>query len=835
MDVRHQSSITGHNGPSASALFHASFPQPDDVDEDETEGEAPDGNAGRALEELPRETAATGGASGEFPRLRSDGKLDEAHAVSIESARPNNVTLSPPTTASAARNIPQKTPASGINTMSPPDPSYVTALESADIRQYPTDIDSDKGTPGGSRSFLRPESSPDLAIISQMDGAHLSPMTSNVTPRTSVIEEVPLAGNAVNSTTSLIPRGPAGSAPLILDHQDSPSIIPIPVATGLVRFDVPGDSVPSKGRLKPTSPQRSRRRSWRQFRRGKPHPGAIVKIEKMLVRVESTLQELPSDYNENDSLKTESRTVDKWREFIVVCRESVEPDADFSIQMYKTRVIPAVEKYRVSNRAAHEIPLVRRNTRVNLYSSLDKTLVIWVPWKAGTRIYILRTRSYASAVEWYSFIRSSLGWKRPSDLHIHVPDLSVTLTIEDPFGDFEATRDAVLKDEISDAALIQTMEAEKAVAGQIMQRCMEMLKTFPQWTDVLETWLQREKMGLAWKRYDRLEWVHGANEQRMYGTIAMQKSHDLELRPKQHYPTAVAVQGEPPLEEPPPLEGFLVRLTSQKGHIRRFGKMFFKRLYFSTQDQYLCYCRPALATPPPPPTLNLTKDLKIPSAQHIINHSPVVFSVNPYPISQGQIDWLRHGTSQTKQKHDLEAHKEAERKVDTMLKAEGYINLSHVVRVQNVQRGIIPADESVGDGPDVDFHQSVPDSRRDDGKTNQFDDHKTFELVLKNGLVIRLQAYNEATKKEWMTGLDKLIRYWSARLGDDMNVFKTIRRLNLERLEIDEEMESMFGQFAEKWEVTRAQASPQLFNMCGISCCRAITASKPVPRSHKES
>ena len=98
------------------------------------------------------------------------------------------------------------------------------------------------------------------------------------------------------------------------------------------------------------------------------------------------------------------------------------------------------------------------------------------------------------------------------------------------------------------------MEAEKAVAGEIIARCMKMLEKDPEWTDVLEAWLRNEKMGLAWKRYDRLEWVHGANEQKMYGTIAMQRSHELELRPKQHYPT-VAKSYDVCLEEPAPVEG----------------------------------------------------------------------------------------------------------------------------------------------------------------------------------------------------------------------------------------------------------------------------------------
>lgn len=828
INAHHQRSITGQTGPSATALFHASFPQPDDVDEDDNDEEAPDKKPSLAPEETRSEVLISSGDPTKSAPLPSEGVPDDNYAVSTKKSQINNTTPTLPSDVSKAHEISQKKSLSRSNSASLTDPSHVKASGSAQIQHYPIVTDSRKDISGALEGDSRSGPTKEVGIISQHDGADPSPVSSNGAQRTSTIAESALAGNAANSTTSLIPHQVEGSAPTVLDLEPevSPEVLPIPGPSGLVRFDVPDTSATIQGLSRPNVLPTGRRKSWRPIRRGKSHPGQILKVEKMLVRVDSTLQELPPDYNENDSLKMESRTVDKWREFIVVCRESAEADADFSIQMYKTRVIPAVEKSHFSTRASHEISLVRKTTNVNLYSSLDKTLVIWVPWKTGTRIFILRTGSYASAVEWYTFIRSSLGWKRPSHLEIAVPDLSVTLSIQDPFEEFETTRDAALAGEANDAAIIKTMEAENAVAAKIIQRCMEMLTKIPEWADVLQTWLQHEKMGLAWRRYDRLEWVHGANEQRMYGTIAMQKSHDLELRPKQHYPTTVPLQEGSHMEEPPPLEGFLVRLTSQKGHVRRFGKMFFKRLYFSTNDQYLCYCRPALASPPPPPKLNLTKDLKIPSVRQIINHTPVIFSVDPYPISQGEIEWLRHGTSQSKKKHDLEAYKEAERKVQTMLKAEGYINLSHVIRVQNVQRGITPADENVGEGPDVDFHQSVPDSNLDDGKTRQFDDHKTFELVLKNDLVIRLQAYDEATKKVWMDGLNKLIRYWKARLASDMNAYKAIRRLNLERLQIDEEMEAMLGQFADKWEVTRAEASPQLFNMCGISCCRTITVSK---------
>ena len=657
----------------------------------------------------------------------------------------------------------------------------------------------------------------------------------------------PLSGENVASTISLVrhrdgetPSGEiaarnSSTHPLLDDGEDPTELNAKEVQegglkqvnSGLVRFNIPDKMAPTEDRTKARLAEGVSHRPWRQLRRRSSRPGEIVKTEKMLVRIDATVNEMEDDYDENGSLKIDARTVEAWREFIVVCRESADERADYSIQMYKSRVIPAVEQPRVKKRATHEIPLIRKSTHVNLYSSLDKTLVVWVPWKMGRRIYILRTRSAANAMEWYTFIRNTLGLARNSSLEVHVPDLSITLQLENPFSELEASRGAARAEPGDDAALLRIMEAERAVAGIIIQRCMERLKDSAEWADVLEAWLQNERMGLAWKRYDRLEWVHGANEQRMYGTIAMQKSHDLALLPKYHYPTQSKIKNEEPLEEPAPVEGFLIRLTSQRGRMQRFGKMYFKRLYFTTHNQFLCYCRPAKAVPPPPPHVPSYQTTKIPSTSQIIDKTPLIFAINPYPADKGQVEWLTHGSPASQRRNDQEAYKEAERTVNSMLQAEGYINLSHVIRIQNAHRGSSPADPNVAQGPDVDFHQDVSDTRRDDGKTEQFDDKRTFELVLKNGLMIRLQAFDEVTKNEWMTRLNKLVRYWKLRIAEHMNVFKQVRNANLESLEIDEEMESYLGQFGEKWEVTRSIASPELFNMCGISCCRAITVSQP--------
>ncbi|KAL9104290.1 MAG: hypothetical protein Q9163_000731 [Psora crenata] len=808
---------SGLDRPSASAAFGPSFPQPDDVDEEEegtdvageAQGDENDSNREEDLSQLEansavfqddvnRDAAGTSTGDRNFSHPHSQQRKDNSET---DKANVHITSLSSVRSATRKRTFRERLTSSS-SAKSAPSSSFHTAPESpAVVRQQP--------------GLEVPQSQPEWLGSDQQTRSSYGGSSNPINVNSSTTALLPQAERSENE------RPLAGSHKRAMQERSSKAEAP-----GVVRFkvsDTPGHSAAKID-------QNARRRSWRRLRQGQKHPGEIVKMEKMLVRVDSTMHELPPDYDENDSLRTEARTVEKWREFVVVCRESTNQEAEFSIQMYKTRVIPAKEQTHVQKRSTHEIPLAHKSTRVNLYSSLDKTLVIWVPWKKGTMIYILRTRSPASAVEWYTFIRQSLGWKRSTKLQVNVPDLSVSLQLENPFGELEASITAALAAN-SDQAALKTAETEKAVARKIIQQSLKTLEGNPEWEDVLAAWLGRGNIGLAWKRYDRLEWVHGANEQRMYGTLAMQRTHELELRPKIHYPTDTRTKKEP-LTEPPPVEGFLIRLTSQKGQVRRLGKMYFKRLYFTTHNQYLCYCRPAKALPPPPQRLPSTSDARVPSASAILDNSPLIFAVNPYPEQDGQIEWLTKNAA-SKQQHDTDAHKEADRRFNSLLQAEGYINLSHVLRVQNIQRGNSIADENVDEGPDVDFHEEVDDTPRDDGKTQSFDDKRTFELVMKNKLVVRLQAYNEETKREWMDRLRNLVHYWKLRLADDMNILKSVRGLNLKHLEIDEEMEAYLGQFAQKWEVTRSVASPKLFHMCGISSCRAITMAGTLYRKPK--
>lgn len=557
-------------------------------------------------------------------------------------------------------------------------------------------------------------------------------------------------------------------------------------------------------------------------RRRKIQDGEIVKAEKMLVSVEETAQEkLPDDYTENDSLRMGTRTVDKWREFLVVCRKTSTEHAPFSLQMYRTRVIPDMNNPKNKTPPYYEVRLNHKNTRVNLYSALDKTLVVWHPRKRGTKIYIIRPKSSAHAAEWYTFIRQVLGWRRPNKLPIHVPDLGVSLIFKHPFQQPEI-RGGATEDGHGHMTVADRYAADqKFAAAAIIKGCMDMLEGCPEWAEVLKAWSKSEKMGLAWKRYDRLEWVFGVNEENMYGSIAMQSSHELELRPRHHYSTTVKTAGQKE-EEPPPVEGFLIRLTSQKGIHQRRNKMFFKRLYFFTEDHHLLFCRPAKAFPPTPPRLAPTEDSTVPSSREIMDEMPMSWDIDPYPVQDGDIAWLSSGNPEYVERHDEEAYAQLQRNIQNICEADGYIDLCRVQEVRLIQRGSSPADPNIREGPDVDFHPEQSDSRQDDGSTGQFDDDRTFEMALENGLIIRLQAYDTATRDEWVQRLDALVKYWRKRSADDAAEFQAVQRRNLKLLDIDEEMESLLGQFANKWEVKKAEASPHLHNMCSLTGCRTI-------------
>jgi len=205
------------------------------------------------------------------------------------------------------------------------------------------------------------------------------------------------------------------------------------------------------------------------------------------------------------------------------------------------------------------------------------------------------------------------------------------------------------------------------------------------------------------------------------------------------------------MAEPAPVEGFLLRLTSGKGRQERLGRLFYKRLYFTTHDNLLCFCRPARALPPPPPKLPVHAGT-IPKLSEIKNEIPLIYAVAPYaPDTDGDIAWITKGTAKEIDFRDRDAYDEGERKVNTLLRAEGFIDLCKVVEVRYVRLRPRGKDAGIGHGESADFDRSVPDSNREGGAIGELCDEKTFELVLDNGCALKLQV---SVVRGWAVWID---------------------------------------------------------------------------------
>lgn len=861
-----QRRLSGLEGPSSSALFQHSFPQPEELDAEEEEG-AENRQASGANGTAPATAAALQVPRGSEQKEDVIAGNEDEPFVDASSEPEDDGDLGVHTEENGEFDVNEPLQPRRSSTK-----SFVTASSSRANAKDDEVGDSQDNTPGREEQGQAQASGLQVPTGQEETGQKSlgKRPSSTVESHDAAASTVGGASVDAGSTSSLLHKADMNKAPApavvdpkpptkgILARVQRKSEIRLSTSgqlnntvsstenltrkksnlRNLVKFDIPEDSKRATIHLKAKKAQMTVQRAGTKIRRQRIKDGIVVKMERMLVRVDAAA-EVPDDFDENVNQRVVSRVKDKWREYMIVCRHSHSDAAEFVLQFYQTRVIPEIEQSGASKKAAYEVPLGRKTSKVNLYSSLDKSIVVSSPGSRETLIFIIQSRTASNAVEWYTFLRNLLGWRRASELQINIPDMSLSVRIANPFEKLEASQNEVQEAEDIEAAMLKTMQEEQAVAEALIRRCIEQLQDAPQWADIMNSWIKDHRIGLAWKRYDRLEWIHGANERKMYGTIAMLKSHDLELRPKIHYPTtAVTRKKHKTITEPVPVEGFLIRLTGQRGRAKRLGLLYHKQLYFATHDQYLVFSRPTKITPPPPPKLPASANGAVPAAPGIKDTVPDSWAVNPYALKDDHIEWLlegHSGTTESRRLHDEDAADEAERKEQNLLNCDGYINLADIVKVRKARLGASPVDEDLEEGSDVDFDEEVDDSTREDGATKDLDIDRTFELLMKNGLVIRLQAADKTRRKEWIQHLRALAKYWKHRTAADIALYKSTRSRNLSALNIDEEAEAHIGQFARKWEVTQSFASSQLYNMCGIACCRSLHMSGMLyrkPRIH---
>lgn len=374
--------MTGLDGPGAAALFRPSFPQPGDAgdagdaaaDTDEQEEgenadddtstiqevEAEDNNSDAAatITTPPAVSIPRAQANPDDPSLLKEHFSDTDQALSSYNTAFSTGPL-PRSSDDSQGSVDSKNPQ--LKRRKTSTTSFVTASDGShrglddsdpsedDLEPPPTtgstELVNNLGVGGPHGESLRTRAStvgPETpqGLSPSIDTAGTSGSATSLLRSQHVQQRGGQNSNVVGSSARSIDKAPephdqqpvtggASSAP----NDEAPH--------GLVRFNVP-DAQPLKQEMQMRAKfaQHARKRMPRRFTRGKLKDGEIVKVEKMLVRMDiCSGSEQPSDeYDEKDSLRVETRLTEKWREFMVVCRESHEDDAVLCLQMYKTRV-----------------------------------------------------------------------------------------------------------------------------------------------------------------------------------------------------------------------------------------------------------------------------------------------------------------------------------------------------------------------------------------------------------------------------------------------------------------------------------------------------------------
>ena len=171
--------------------------------------------------------------------------------------------------------------------------------------------------------------------------------------------------------------------------------------------------------------------------------------------------------------------------------------------------IPAITHAHTGKPSRWQVHLNPKNTKVSLFSHLDKTIAVIQPKRdKGFILFIFNCQSLQSSARWYAFIRDCLTAPLPSKtIIVTVPDLD----------NLEIQMNTQCLAGASPGRQGQTaVDIHPISAKDIVHCCMTELRKVDRYRDVLDYWERNYEMGLCWKRYDRIEWLTGTMNRDQY-------------------------------------------------------------------------------------------------------------------------------------------------------------------------------------------------------------------------------------------------------------------------------------------------------------------------------
>lgn len=537
--------------------------------------------------------------------------------------------------------------------------------------------------------------------------------------------------------------------------------------------------------------------------------GEIIRTDKMLVKVEYTGEAFSGALTEEQAVET--RTLKRWKEFSVVMKRTASADSPLAISLH--------EPDDISGKARLNL-MITPDIRAEFYSLSDKTIAITETRRAGVRIMVFNPKYSCVSLKWLYVIQDIVQNRPENTFNVHIPGLGIEFRVKLPN---DVARKALQSEDnmIVEENLLGYSVQHDAGLEFVRANLIKRLEDISKLREPVRQWL--DKTSYPWfvfRFYDRLEWATSSSKYFMMENQLYLGAARLELRDIVRKPLSTRDPSGNELQQPYPVEGFLLRLSNTSGKEFSNFRVFFRISYFYTADSMLFFTKFFEATPPLPSN-GSSKD----TSSGLDGSCPqTIYTKDPFAVDANEhISWLFSDDFETK---DAQALKEFERRVLLVAKAEAMIDLCFVKDVRSIPVESILLHHLYFQSL---FYYSSPTILTDEALIDL-----GFEIELLNGSRLRLLAPCRQTRDEWVSRLNQLVTYWrnhrTVALGDMIRT----RKDNQSKLHIDEYVDSNFINESKGKGLSNGFANSSLFDTSGLAMPLSVLASGYLYQKYKK-
>lgn len=475
-------------------------------------------------------------------------------------------------------------------------------------------------------------------------------------------------------------------------------------------------------------------------------------------------------FNEDETIDT--RIDERWCEYFAVLTETSEVGYPLIIKCYKKENYKFVGDVSNSRKPTLIISL-NSSSVINFYSLLDKTVVIqnamFIHEGTGGKflikhieIFILQCKLVSTSFKWFNTLDQY--FKKPSitkTITVKVPEIKLALNVKLNLTIFQFLE--MIEKQEQNIVKLAFSESGLYVFPCPLVRYLDVVILKKLTTQTKMTQFKNlsnfySNTRCNWKINNRIEWYPSNDSNFLKNYFALVNSHQLEYRSCSHYLYYYEGVRSKPIEEPTPIEGFLVKINCNKEIcFNMFKKEKFKLYYIFTSDNLL-FCTSSYKCSPLLPR-NIKTDkmgsiLNISSQWGKLDRIPLVYKQTPYDLDKrGLFKWFIPSLDNAQFKNnDYFAFKCYNTKLLRILKSDGIIDINNIENVTHV----IDVDSATLKTLAIAYHTFWKKENSTFGLKRCL-----LKIIMKNNEIIYLMGPTLQITEMWAVSLKNMMNYWN--------------------------------------------------------------------------